>query len=222
MITSKDGTKKKFDYLKYVYEGNLKNNYLLKKGDVVHVPTLDWSGNIVTIESYDDRSGPFNLKEGENLASLLTRTGVFSRLSSANEIYVTRQKGSDEVVFPVGKTVGDMNDFYPLSGDRIVIPILSQMVFVTGEVANPGPYPFIPDLTAKDYIGYAGGVTSNGNSGSFNVIRNGKPIKAGSEIVIRRGDTVNISRKWSRSFRELFDFIFPITSIILAAKAAGI
>ena len=222
LITSKDGTKRNFDYLEYVFEGDLTNNYLLKNGDVVHVPTLDWSGNIVTIETYDDRSGSFNLKEAENLTSLLMRTGVFSRLSNANEIYVTRQNGDEEAIFPVGRSIGDMNNFYPESGDRIIIPILSQMVFVTGEVSNPGPYPFMPDLTANDYVGYAGGVTSNGNMGSVKIIRNGKSIKTSSEIDVRRGDTVYISRKWTRSYREYFDVMFSITSIILAASAVGL
>ena len=222
LITSKDGTTRSFDYLKYVYEGDLTNNYLLSNGDVIHVPTLDWSGNIVTIETYDDRSGSFNLKEGENLTSLLKRSGVFSRLSNANEIYVTRQNGKNEEIFPVGRAIAEMDSFYPLSGDRIIIPILSSMVFVTGEVANPGPFPYIPDLTAKDYVGYAGGVTMSGSMGSIEIVRNGQSLKTSAELIVRRGDTVNISRKWTSLFREMFDVIFPITSIMLSAKAAGL
>ena len=222
LITSKDGTKRSFDYLKYVYEGDLTYNYLLMNGDVIHVSPLDWLGNLVTIETYDDRSGTFNLKEGENLTSLLMRTGVFARLSNANEIYVTRQNGNNEEVYHVGKAINDMDTFYPLSGDRIIIPILSPMVFVTGEVANPGPYPYIPDLTANDYVGYAGGVKLTGSMRSLKIIRDGLSLEKSSEIIVRRGDTVVISRKWTRVFRELFDVIFPFTSILLTAKAANL
>ena len=222
LITSKDGTTRSFDYLKYVYEGDLTNNFLLSNGDVIHVPTLDWSGNIVTIETYDNRSGSFNLKEGENLTSLLKRSGVFSRMTNTNEIYVARQNGKNEEIYPVGRTISKMDTFYPLSGDRIIIPILSSMVFVTGEVVHPGAYPYLPDLTAKDYVGYAGGVKFSGSLRSLKIIRDGQSLKASAELIVRRGDTVNISRKWTRLFREMFDVIFPITSIILSAKAAGL
>lgn len=222
LITSKDGTKRRFDYLKYVYEGNMAQNFLLSNGDMIHVPSLDWLSDIVTIETYDDRSGTFNLKEGENLSSLLMRTGVFSRLSDANAIYVTRQNGENEERYSVGKSIHAMDTFYPVSGDRVIIPILSPMVFVTGEVANPGPYPYIPDLTAKDYVGYAGGVKLTGSISSLKIIRDGKSLKESAVTIVRRGDTVIISRKWTRVFREMFDVIFPITSVLLSAKAANL
>ena len=96
------------------------------------------------------------------------------------------------------------------------------MVYVTGEVAHPGAYPYIPDFTSKEYMGYAGGASTAGNGGKIFVIREGNKVKSNSAIIIRRGDTIVVPRKWNRKFRDAFDVFFPIFSIFLSAKAAGL
>ena len=221
-VSSIDGSVHKFDYLEFMYAGELSKNKHLSNGDVVLVPTLDWSGSLVTLETYDKRAGSFYLKEGENLSSLFRRTGVFSKLTDIEGIYVSRTIGETEETFRVGKSIDELINFKPKPGDSIIIPSISQMVYVTGEVKHPGAYPYIPDFTSKEYMGYAGGANSAGNGGKIFVIREGNRVKRDSEVIIRRGDTIVVPRKWNRRFREVFDIFFPLFSIYLSAKAAAL
>ncbi len=221
-LSSIDGSVYKFDYLEYMYAGELSKNRHMSNGDLVHVPTLDWSGSLVTLETYDKRAGSFYLKDGENLSSLFRRTGVFSKLTDIEGIYVSRTNGETEEMFRVGKSLDELINFKPKSGDSIIIPSINQMVYVTGEVRHPGAYPYIPDFTSKEYMGYAGGASSSGNGGKIFVIREGNKVKSSSGIIIRRGDTIVVPRKWNRRFRDVFDIFFPLFSIFLSAKAAGL
>lgn len=221
-VSSIDGSVYKFDYLEFMYAGKLSKNRRLLNGDVVHVPTLDWSGRLVTLETYDKRAGSFYLREDENLSSLFRRTGVFSKLTDIEGIYVSRRNGETEETFRVGKSLDELLNFKPKPGDSIIIPSINQMVYVTGEVRHPGAYPYIPDFTSEEYMGYAGGASSAGNGSKIFVIREGNKVKSNSAIIIRRGDTIVVPRKWNRKFRDAFDVFLPLFSIFLSAKAAGL
>ncbi|MCH8927877.1 MAG: SLBB domain-containing protein [Candidatus Marinimicrobia bacterium] len=221
-VTSSSGVVKTFDYLEYINKGVTDNNIRLSNGDVINVPTLDLSGSVVTIESYDSRSGSFYLKDNEYLSDLLVRTGVYSRLSDMSSVYVRRGSGENNRIIQVGRSLSEMKNFRPLPGDRIIIPLFNEMVYITGEVAHPGAYPYIPDMTAEDYLGYAGGPRDSGKGNKVKVIRDGSVVKGNSKIIVQRGDNVMVPRKLSRSFRDMYNIILPITSLILSAKAAGI
>ena len=52
-----------------------------------------------------------------------------------------------------------MKDIILESGDEIFIPKQSNIVYVFGEVINPGPQVYSNDYSANDYISSAGGVT---------------------------------------------------------------
>jgi len=221
-VTSSSGVVKTFDYLDYINRGITTNNIRLSNGDVINVPTLDLTGSVVTIESYNSRSGSFYLKENEYLSDLLIRTGAYSKLSDMSSVYVRRGMGENNKTIQVGRSQSEMKNFKPLPGDRIIIPLFNEMVYITGEVAHPGAYPYIPDMTAEDYVGYAGGPRNSGKGNSAKVIRNGSVVKGNSKIIVQRGDNIMVPRKLSRSFRDMYNIILPITSLILSAKAAGV
>ena len=221
-VTSSSGVVNTFDYLDYINRGITSDNRRLSNGDVINIPTLDLTGRVVTIESYDSRSGSFYLKENEYLSELLVRTGVYSKLSDMRSVYVRRGVGENDKTIQVGKSLSQMKNFKPVPGDRIIIPIFNEMVYITGEVAHPGAYPYIPDMTAEDYIGYAGGPRASGKGNSVKVIRDGSVVKGNSKIIVQRGDNIMVPRKFNRSFRDMFNIILPITSLILSAKAANI
>jgi len=169
-ITSSSGVVKHFDYYEYINRGNTANNYRLSSGDEIYVPTLDLAGRVVTIDTYDSRSGSFYLKENENLSELLIRTGAYFKFSDVSSVYVRRGSGENNKILQVGRTMSEMNNFMPLPGDRIIVPIFNAVVYLTGEVAVPGAYPYLPDMTAEDYLAYAGGAKASGKGKSVKVI----------------------------------------------------
>ncbi len=62
------------------------------------------------------------------------------------------------------------SDIYLTDNDEIVIPKYQPIVFVYGEVKNPGGMRYSSNLSTKDYIKQAGGVTNYGNKDSIIVV----------------------------------------------------
>jgi polysaccharide export outer membrane protein len=81
--------------------------------------------------------------------------------------------------------------------DTIFVP-QAPKIFVSGEVRNPGAYAFFPDITARQLISLAGGLTQYGSDGRLRIVRTaggkseeGKirlddPIGPGDTLVVRR------------------------------------
>ena len=61
-------------------------------------------------------------------------------------------------------------DIYLTDEDEIFIPKYQPIVFVYGEVQNPGGMRYIPDMNTKEYIRLAGGLTNYGNRDTIIVV----------------------------------------------------
>jgi polysaccharide export outer membrane protein len=87
----------------------------------------------------------------------------------------------------------------------IVKTINSRRVFITGQVAKPGPYPLMAPTTVLQLIAMAGGLTEFADQGNISILRteNGKPSsfafnykdvtkrkKLQQNIELKPGDTV--------------------------------
>lgn len=82
--------------------------------------------------------------------------------------------------------------------DTVFIPVAPR-VFVSGQVRNPGAFPFSPGTTVRQAISLAGGLTEDGSSGRVRVVRevNGKPkeTKIRLDDRIEPGDTIIVKAK---------------------------
>jgi len=123
--------------------------------------------------------------------------------------------------FPFRNQDPEGSSFQLSSGDRIVLP--SQYVFVKGAVRNPGAYPYTVNLRAKDYAGMAGGDYQSGTIHGVKVlhVRTGKTEK-GPDAVVEPGDIVDLPQNWGNRFRNYLTIVSTITSMVIAAKAAGL
>jgi polysaccharide export outer membrane protein len=54
--------------------------------------------------------------------------------------------------------------------DTVFVP-QAPKVFVTGEVRNPGAYPWFPGMSARQLISVAGGLTPEGSDGRLKIVR---------------------------------------------------
>ena len=87
----------------------------------------------------------------------------------------------------------------------VVRQINSRRVFITGQIAKPGPYALTPGLTVMQLIALAGGLTEFADSKNIIIMRteNGKPLayrfnykevldskKLQQNIELKPGDTV--------------------------------
>jgi polysaccharide biosynthesis/export protein len=72
--------------------------------------------------------------------------------------------------------------------------------FILGEVAQPGQYPYVADMTAETAVAIAGGFGPRAYRRSVNITRivNGQELhlKVPPSYPLRPGDTVNVQERW--------------------------
>ena len=84
-------------------------------------------------------------------------------------------------------------------GDQIYVP-RAELVYVFGQVRNPGSYGIQKDTTVLQALSLAGGVTPNGAMGRIEIVRivNGKTqnVKAKLTDVVQPGDTIKVPERY--------------------------
>ena len=100
--------------------------------------------------------------ELEKLMTFLQRIRALKRNTDLTKIMVIRNDGNEaNYLTPFENGENYKPDFILETDDRIILP--SQYVYVKGAVRIPGAYPFVFNLTAKEYAGMAGGDFRSGN-----------------------------------------------------------
>lgn len=88
------------------------------------------------------------------------------------------------------------------TGDYIYVPSMKRMVYVHGQVVNPGYVPWVEGMDYRHYIRRAGGFSEKANKGDTRVIK-GRTLewmKPGSTEV-EVGDNIYVPSKEKRTFR---------------------
>ena len=63
-------------------------------------------------------------------------------------------------------------------GDEIVIPSITQQVYIYGQVNNPGTIRYMPNRSIKDYLDARGGVLATADKGNIFVVHPNGEVKA--------------------------------------------
>jgi polysaccharide export outer membrane protein len=166
------------------------------------------------------RPGTYPLLGSRTLVEALSKAGP-TTASAGAEVVIVRPKG--DVQGPVlpnqagdGRLVapgladvirvnmrdiqaGDLTKNVALRpNDTVFIP-QAPKVFVSGEVRNPGAYPFNPGTTVRQAISLAGGFSEDGSSGRIRVVREiaGKAtqVKIKLDEPVLPGDTIVVKAK---------------------------
>jgi len=89
--------------------------------------------------------------------------------------------------------------------DLIHIPAQEMTVKVTGQVLNPGLYPYKPDMNVKHYLTEAGGFNWNARKSRVRLIRSqtGEWAKPDDDTAVEIGDTIFIPEKPERDYWQL-------------------
>lgn len=72
--------------------------------------------------------------------------------------------------------------------------------FILGEVAAPGQYPYVPNMTVESAVAIAGGFTPRAQRGSIKLTRMGEGGTAQAVVppgtLLKPGDTVVVAERW--------------------------
>jgi polysaccharide export outer membrane protein len=166
------------------------------------------------------RPGTYPLSGSRTLVEALARAGP-TTANAAGEVVIVRPQG--EVQGPVlPNQIGDGGALAPgqaevirvnlrdiqagdltknialRPNDTVFVP-QAPKVFVSGEVRNPGAYPFSPGTTVRQAISLAGGLTEDGSSGRIRVVREvdgkAREVKIRLDEPIQAGDTIVVKSK---------------------------
>ncbi|MCH7755658.1 SLBB domain-containing protein, partial [candidate division KSB1 bacterium] len=217
-----DGTVDMVDLYRYSKLGDLDANLTLKGGDVIYVPHINLSKATVRVEGPVNDPGVYQLSENETVQSFLLRVDAYNRRADLTNAYIQRQTGSETIpIFPYLENRGNSHaELYLQDGDVIMVPLRNEEVYVIGAVRSPGPYAYYPNLTAVDYMGFAGSTERAGKLSKVQLIRNNseKPLKA-KGLIIEPGDTVYVPQKSTFGLRDITTLIVTVTNVLLTMKA---
>jgi len=104
----------------------------------------------------------------------------------------------------VGRTLKDVEEMIveALTPDYFKNPVVSVEVieyrnfFILGEVADPGPYPYVGKMTVITAVAMAGGFTYRAVEEEFIISRDGRRISAGKETCVFPGDVIEVRERF--------------------------
>lgn len=152
----------------------------VQPGDIIVVPPLQASSEreMIRIFGAVERQGKYPYGEGATLSDLMDQAGGLSHDASGSLVTLFRRARTDEWGrmsdrrYPITSAVGAGGGIMTmplLPGDSIYVPYLVGHVRISGEVLNPGRYPFIEGKDAMYYIRMAGGFLPKANKTEISV-----------------------------------------------------
>jgi len=234
------------DIERFEISGDLNANPYVQSGDVIQIPTVEGLVTVrgavfgrgesrlraPTIEAPDatrerTSEGVCELTPGARVSDVITQAGGVTPWADLPHSYIDRliMGGAGarkripidlrRIIFERDSASDiDMADF-----DVVVVPAVDTLVYVEGEVTNPGPFPFYPGLKAGDYVGQAGGPTLNGNARALYVMRDGKRLPGHANPTAEPGDIVVMPRvavKWWQDYVTIIGAAGTATALIVS------
>jgi protein involved in polysaccharide export with SLBB domain len=185
----------------------------LQAGDVLYVPPLTTIQDVVEVRGAFNGTGEpgkmttagkatvvqrLELARGERVKDIVIKAGGAAPFADLRLAYVDRADAGPAQRIPVDlhRLIVDKDETQNIlvqNGDVVVLPVVEDKVYVVGEVKNPGPQDFRPDLTPREYLAAAGGPGNRAKLGAATVtFRNGRtyamaeapPLEAGTMITV--------------------------------------
>ncbi len=200
------------DLEKFERFGKLDENPYVQDGDIIYVPKMEKSvivkGAVFGKSGYELRvsqltaamerssEGLYELSPGERVTDFVSKAGGVTPWADLHSAYV--QRGAQILKINLQKVLADKDNPENVEiqdGDILVVPSVNAIVYVQGQVVNPGSFPFQPNLKASDYIGLAGGPLAEANMSGAHVVRGGQRISVKKDPVITEGDRIYVPRQ---------------------------
>ncbi len=230
--------------ISYLTEKDIENDYPLYCYDKVYVPSYEDLKDVVYLQgavgvSVDDPEKqttvkmPIRFYVGKNYAVMVReQRALFTAASDLQAAYVIRVENGEEKHIPIElqKMLYD-SDYYSTetvqSGDVLLVPFKLFYVTVSGAVAKPGRFPYIPDRDWRYYVGLAGGIDSSKNSHEKMEILAPDGSELNKEDFILPETTIDVKEnsvwyKWNNvapTVTTLLSIVSTTLAIIISANA---
>jgi protein involved in polysaccharide export with SLBB domain len=193
------------DVYDYLTKGSMEGNTVLRDQDVIRVPAYDIR---VSLTGEVKSEGLFEMLKGETVENLLGYAGGFS--DSAFTASITAYKATDVERRIVDISKDEFGVYQPSRSESFVVKKLvnrfTNRVSITGAVYLPGDFELEENLTLRDLMLKAQGLTENAFTDRAVIVRYGENMIANfisfnpkevmnniGNITLKRNDEVRIS-----------------------------
>lgn len=160
----------KVDIYQFLVNGNQSDNIGLKDNDVIRIPAYT---HRVTIDGQVNRTGIFEMKDGETFKDLLSFASGFTDMAFTASVNVVQKTSKEYKVKDL--KAAEFNGYQPLPGDAFrVSEILNRFenrVRIDGAVFRPEIYSFYDGMRISDLIKQAEGLKEDAYTKRATVIR---------------------------------------------------
>ncbi len=155
ILVRRDGqADRKVDLYDYLLEGKVDGDLSLRTNDVIVIPPV---GSRVAIIGSVLRPSIYELEFSEtSLDELLKMAGGFARLADRRDIQIERTTLNGISLSSVDLTRAQASDIKVDDGDVVIVrnssPRVENVVYIDGNVSQPGRYAFRPGMRVSDLI----------------------------------------------------------------------
>ena len=156
------------------------------------------------------------INNNESLNSILNRSGGLQKATTLNNVVIKR----DSLIF--GSSTGEI---ILSPGDTVIARPLIGTVKIEGEVHNPGYIAWQESTSAKEYLIFAGGLTSRGDKKHIVYITpygEATKINIRSNLSVLPGSTIRVSQKSTVAMNYFPDRFQQFSSIVSSLVSIAI
>ncbi len=209
-----DGKETAIDFSSFQEKGDLSQNPFVRGGDVIIVPTIDYSRSVVKVIGQVEKPGYYPLKPGETVFDFLSRHNLLELEQNFSRVLITHKDGK---MVMVDLTGNDAHRIVLKNGDVLMLPQAKRSVYVLGAVQKPGSYKYINNLVAKDYVGLAGSTENAGGLKQIKVIHTGTgKSEKGGDVRVYPGDVIQVPIRTSKRLSEYLQIAGQLAYIVFA------
>lgn len=238
---------KRVDLEKFKRSGNTDVNPYVQDGDVIYVPRMEKSVIIIgavlgkreyeitppelmtakttpvsavpAYNPFEEQTGEgmYELLDGETVSDILTKT-IVAPWADLTSVYIERK--GEKIDINLAEVLAheqSEKNIVMQDGDVLYVPAIHAVVYVEGQVVNPGTFKFQPNLQAKDYIGFAGGPLDEANTSWAFVQRGKKRIWVSkSNPLIEEGDKIVVPRQIFKFWQDYLQIGAVVASLLIS------
>ena len=155
-------------------------DYILKDGDIIEARKVgDEVNNAVYIEGPVMIPGQYELNKNLDVRSLIKSAGGLKKSALTDRAYLIREvDGFQQKVISIDlkKSMSQAETYKLKANDNLIIPSSkdlnsSKYISISGEVNEPGSFPFFDGSTIVDLILMAKGITDKGSTAGVTIYR---------------------------------------------------
>jgi polysaccharide export outer membrane protein len=211
---------------------------MLRPGDAIFVPAISSLQDVVevrgafvgtaestraTVAGKSTILQRFELAQGERVRDVLNRVGGPAAYADLRLALIDRSGATgprQRIPIDLYRMLVEKDEAPNVvlqNGDVLVLPVVEDKIFVLGEVKTPGAHDFRADLTAREYVALAGGMTNRARPvNTLVTFRNGKTYVMADAPPLEPGAVVTVPEVAVKWWQDYITILTAVATLVTA------